>query len=109
MRDVEKNRLVAGVVDRHVDFELALTGYRRRYPIHEFQSLVAAVRGYIRATREDKMIHRGVVGAVHGLAEYLRVERKRVPDEVLSDAERLECPLSLAYDPYFEGHEPPGL
>jgi hypothetical protein len=52
---------VAGVVNRHVDFELALTGYRRKYPIHEFQSLVAAVRGYIRAPRGDKMIHRAVL------------------------------------------------
>ena len=37
------------------------------------------------------MLHRGVVSAVNGLVEYLRTERKRVPDEVLLEAERLEC------------------
>jgi len=41
------------------------------------------------------------VDAVHGLVEYLQVERKRVPNEVLWDAERLECLLFLGYDPYF--------
>jgi hypothetical protein len=55
------------------------------------------------------MVHRNVVEAVHGLVDYLRVERKRVPSGVLSDAERLECLLFLGYDPYFEGDEPPGL
>jgi len=55
------------------------------------------------------MLHRGVVQAVNGLVEYLQCERKRVPDEVLVEAERLECLLFLGYDPYFEGDEPPGL
>jgi hypothetical protein len=37
------------------------------------------------------------------------MERKRVPADVLRDAERLECLLFSGYDPYFEGYEPPGL
>jgi hypothetical protein len=36
-------------------------------------------------------------------------ERKRVPCDVLRDAERLECLLFGGYDPYFVGDEPPGL
>ena len=55
------------------------------------------------------MLHRNVVKAAHGLVEYLRSERKRVPDEVLLEAERLECLLFLGYDPHFDGYEPPGL
>jgi hypothetical protein len=46
---------------------------------------------------------------VHGLVDYLRVERKRVPGEVLFEADRLECLLFAGYDPHFEGDEPPGL
>ncbi len=46
---------------------------------------------------------------MNGLVEYLRSERKRVPDEVLLEAERLECLLFLGYDPHFDGDEPPGL
>ena len=61
------------------------------------------------ATRKDKMLHRGVVQAINGLVEYLQSERKRVPDEVMLEAERLECLLFLGYDPHFEGDEPPGL
>ena len=55
------------------------------------------------------MLHRSVVQAVNGLVEYLRSERKRVPDEVLLEAERLECLLFSGYDPHFDGDEPPGL
>ena len=55
------------------------------------------------------MLHRNVVRAVNGLVEYLQSERKRVPNEVLIEAERLECLLFLGYDPYLEADEPPGL
>jgi hypothetical protein len=49
------------------------------------------------------------VNAVNGLREYLSIERKRVPGDVLFEADRLECQLFAGYDPYFEGDEPPGL
>jgi hypothetical protein len=39
----------------------------------------------------------------------LELERKRVPGEVLAEADRLECQLFAGYDPFFEGDEPPGL
>jgi hypothetical protein len=55
------------------------------------------------------MLHRSVVCPVNGLVEYLQSERKRVPIEVLLEAERLECLLFLGYDPHFDGGEPPGL
>jgi hypothetical protein len=35
--------------------------------------------------------------------------RKRVPNEVLIEAERLGCLLFLGYEPYLDGDEPPGL
>jgi metallophosphoesterase superfamily enzyme len=103
------DNLAAAVVDLHCDFEQALAGSRKRYPRLEFDSFAEAVRRYVDATRRDKLIHRDVIKAVHRLVEYLRVERKRVPDEVLVEAERLECLLFNGYDPYFEGNEPPGL
>ena len=55
------------------------------------------------------MMHLCVVRALNGLVEYLQSERKRVADEVLIEAERLECLLFLGYDPHFDGDEPPGL
>lgn len=55
------------------------------------------------------MIHREVARTVHGLVDYLRVERKRVPGEVLFEADSLECLLFSGYDPHFEGDEPPGF
>jgi len=54
-------------------------------------------------------MHKRVAAAVHGLVDFLSAERKRVPSDVLRDAERLECLLFMGYDPYFEGDEPPGL
>ena len=67
------------------------------------------MRQYIDATGKDAMLHRAVVCAVNGLVEYLQSERKRVPNGVLLEAERLECLLFQGYDPHFDGDEPPGL
>jgi len=36
-------------------------------------------------------------------------ERKRVPEQVVRDAQRLELLVFDGYDSYFEGSEPPGL
>jgi len=104
-----KDRLAALVIDRHCAFEEALAGSRKRYPRREFRSFAGVLRQYVDATREDEMLHRGVVSAVNGLVEYLRSERKRVPAEVLLEAEALECLLFLGHDPHFDGNEPPGL
>jgi hypothetical protein len=105
----DKDRLAALVIDRHAAFQEALAGRRKRYPTREFKSFAVVMRQYVDATREDEMIHRGVVRAVNGLVEYLRSERKRVPADVLLEAERLECLLFLGYDPHIDGDEPPGL
>ena len=47
--------------------------------------------------------------AINGLTEFLRLERKRVPGRILSEADRLECLFFGGFDPHFEGDEPPGL
>jgi hypothetical protein len=109
VRDAEKDRLALCVADRHADFEGALAGNQRKYPIREFREFVEAVRNYVEKTRSDDMIHRAVVGAVNGLVDGLTLERKRVPGEVLFEADRLECLVFLGYDPNYEGDEPPGL
>ena len=87
----------------------ALGENKRKYPTQQFRSFAESVRRYVELTGKDNLIHRDVVRAVHGLAEYLRLERKRVPDAILYEAERLECLLFAGYDPHFEGDEPPGL
>ena len=109
MSGTEKDRPAALVVDQHCAFEQALTGNRKRYPTREFRSFATVIRRCVQATRKDEMLHRSVVQAVNGLVENLQSERKRVPDEVLLEAERLECLLFLGCDPHFDGEEPPGL
>jgi hypothetical protein len=109
MSDSEKGRLAALAIGRYGVFQQALAGSRKRYPTRKFESFAAVMRQYIDATREDEMMHRCVVRAVNGLVEYLQSERKRVPGEVLLEAERLECLLFSGYDPHFDGYEPPGL
>jgi hypothetical protein len=80
---------------------------KHRYPLQHFKAFAEAARRYAELTRADPLIHRNVVGAVNGLTDFLRVERKRVPEQVLWDAQRLECLLFSGYDPDFEGDEPP--
>jgi len=89
-----------------VDFQLGLSSDKRKYPIQRFKAFWAVTKVYAELTRSDPLIHRSVAEAVNGLIDFLEVERKRVPDHVLRDAERLECLLFSGYDPYFEGDEP---
>jgi hypothetical protein len=46
---------------------------------------------------------------LNGLTQSLELERKRVPGEILYEADRLESLFFAGYDPHFEGDEPPGL
>jgi hypothetical protein len=55
------------------------------------------------------MVHKSVAQSVNGLREFLEAERKRVPGDVLFEADRLECQFFEGYDPRFEGGEPAGL
>src|SRR5207302_11322864 len=89
-------------------FDMALSN-KRKYPVKEFKAFVQSARRYIEITAGDPMIHRSVVQAVNGLREFLQVERKQIPGDILFEADRLECELFARYDPSFDGDEPPGL
>jgi hypothetical protein len=60
-------------------------------------------------TPQYSLIHRDVANAIHGLVDFLNVERRRVPDTVIQEANRLESIVFSGYDPYFAGDEPPDL
>jgi hypothetical protein len=105
----EKDQLAADAIDRWGDFQESLASVKRKYPISQFQAFWSATKRYAELTKADALIHKRVAAAVHGLVDYLSAERKRVPSDVLRDAERLECLLFMGYDPCFEGDEPPGL
>ena len=109
MKNSEKNRLAALVMDCWHSFEEALARSKRTYPLQNFLSFVDAARQYIEATRRDQLVRRDVANAINGLTEHRRLERKRVPGRILSEAVRLECLFFGGFDPHFEGDEPPGL
>jgi hypothetical protein len=109
MPNSEKHQLAAEVVDRWIDFQEALSSEMRKYPIRQFQAFWSVARRYAELTNSDSLLHKSVAGAVHGLVDFIGVERKRVPGDVLRDEERLECLLFGVYEPYFEGEEPRGL
>jgi hypothetical protein len=108
MPDSEKNAAADEVAERRATFDLALSN-KRKYPVQEFRAFVQTARRYIAMTKNDPMIHKSVVRAVNGLREYLAVERKLIPGDILFEADRLECLLFFGYDPSFEGDEPRGL
>ena len=109
MDNPEKNSLATAVVDRWCSFQEALGGTKRKYPTQEFLSFAEAARSSIDLTRHDQLIHRDVANAINSLIEFLRLERKRVPGRILSDADRLECLFFGEFDPHLEGDKPPGL
>ena len=105
----QKDQLAAEAIDCWVDFQESLSSEKRKYPIQHFQAFWSATRRYAELTKADALIHKSVAAAVNGLVDFLCAERKRVPADVLRDAERLECILFKENDPFFEGDEPPGL
>ncbi len=109
MANSEEDRLAKCVQDANVAFLAALSDERRRYPSEFFKTFENAIRAYIDAMKDNSLIHRSVASCVSGLREFLEVERKRVPGDVLARADRLECLLFSGYDPDFDGFEPPGL
>ena len=108
MAESEKDRVARQTADLRVEFDIALSN-KRKYPVAEFKAFVQSTRHYIEITAGDPMIHKSVVKAVKGLREFLEVERKRIPGDILFEANRLECQLFAGYDPSFDGDEPPGL
>ena len=88
---------------------MALLGNQRRYPRAEFQAFAQTARLYLHEIQDHSFIRREIVYVFHNLVDTLQSERKRIPGEVLWEAERLECLLFAGYDPHFEGDEPPGL
>src|SRR5689334_2537675 len=108
MAQSEKDRGRSGVAGLRITFDSALSN-KRKYPIAEFNAFVQSARRYIKITATDSMIHKSVAQAVNGLREFLEVERKRIPGNILFEADRLECQLFAGYDPSFDGAEPPRL
>ena len=104
----EKDRLAAEVAQRHVEFETALSD-KSKYPVRQFQAFWEAARRYAELTKRDPLIHRSVVSAVNGLPDSVTAERRRVPLEVVQDAQRLESLVFSGYDSYFEGDKPPAI
>ena len=108
MNQAGKDRLAEEVVDLWVTFQMALSN-KRKYPAGEFNAFAKSVRRYVDVIGRDPLIHREIAKAINGLVDFLKVERRRVPDAVIYEASRLETRLFSGYDPHFEGDEPPGL
>jgi hypothetical protein len=98
-----------GAIERWEDFQESLSSEKRRYPIQQFRAFWSAATRDAELTKSDSLIHKSLAAVVNGLVDFLGAERKRVPGDILRDAERLECLLFGGYDPHFVGDEPPGL
>jgi hypothetical protein len=109
MTDAEKAALAALFEERWVDFQMSLSDSKRKYPALQFKKFAQAVRSYIEQSRDGPLVHRKVVQVLNGLADCLKEERNRIPNEILEEADRLEYLMFAEYDPHFGGDEPPGL
>jgi hypothetical protein len=103
----EKDRAAQEVIDAKSYFEISLE--QAKMPPQRVSCVVRAARKYIGLTAGGPLIHRNLTGEISGLAGYLKLERNRVPGDVLREANRLHCLLFSGHDPYFEGIKPPGL
>jgi len=96
MAESEKDRVARQVADLRVAFDLALSD-KRKYPVREFDAFLRSARHYIEITAGDSTIHKSVAWAVNGLLEFLQAERKRIPGNVLFEADPELPPGRLVY------------
>ncbi len=108
MTHAQKDMLAKKDVDDWYNFRYALMGIGK-YPKEKFNAFFHSAWTYAEATRRHRLIYRKVAKIINGLVEELECERKRIPGQVLYDAERLDCLFFCGYDPHFEGGEPPGF
>ena len=104
----QKDIMAKKVIDDWCDFGLAFTD-KGKYPREAFYAFFKSAWAYAEATRRHRLIHRNVAHIINGLTETIECGRKRVPDKIIYDADRLECLFFCGYDPHFDGFEPPGL
>ena len=98
-----KDRLASQALELLIDFEMALSERKRKYPVQEFFAFARAARWYIDVTRRDQLVRRDVAVALNDLREGLEARRKGVPDAVLLEADRLESLFFDGYDRYLPG------
>jgi len=99
-RQSEKDRTAEELIHRWVSFQMALSD-KSKYPAVEFTGFATTVRRYVRLIGRDPMIHREAAKAINGLVDFLKVERHRVPDAIISEASRLESLIFSGYDLHF--------
>jgi hypothetical protein len=109
MTSTEKDRLAAEVTKCWEDFQEALSADKRKYPFQQFKAFWTPTKSYAELTKSDSLIRRRVACVANGLVDFLEVERKRVPGDVLLDAERLERLVFNGYDPLFRGGRTSGI
>lgn len=108
MHNTDSNKLAEDVVDAYAEFESHL--YEKGpFPMFYFTAFFEAAVHYTESMKNSPMIHRNVASSINGLRDILELKSSRAPGQAISNADRLECMLFSEYDPYFEGHEPPGL
>ena len=88
-------------MEQWVSFQLALSN-KRKYPAGEFNAFATGVRRYVDVIGRDPLIHREIAKAVNGLVDFLKVERRRVPDAIIYEASPLESLLFSGYDPHLK-------
>jgi hypothetical protein len=88
MAESKKDRIARQVADLRVAFDLALSD-KRKYPAREFNGFLEKCAPLYRDRRWGLDDTQSVAQAVNGLREFLQVERKRIPGNVLFEADRL--------------------
>jgi hypothetical protein len=64
MDDSIKDRLASQVLELLMDFEMALSERKRKYPAQEFFAFASSARRYIDLTRKDHLVRRDVAVAL---------------------------------------------
>ena len=107
--NTEFDTLAQRVLDAYAELDAQLGGNRKRFPVAQFNQLLAAVKDYWSAMRGRSWLHRDVARVVSGLRVDLELEIFATPSDVLRRVDRMECLLFADYDAYPDDDDPSGL
>jgi hypothetical protein len=89
-KPTETDRMAETVLNGYTELELAL-GKSNAFPRKQFDRFFESVIRYVEKIEDGAFVHRRVAGVLNGLTDCLRLHRKRLPGDVLYQADRLEC------------------
>jgi len=102
MQKISQQAAENELIDAWTLFQVALTK-KGAYPIQQLTNILDNANQYSKIMTDSEFLHKSIADLFGSFRAALKRERKLVPPEALSLADRIESIIFTGEDPYFEG------